>query len=157
MDLRKILAISGKPGLFTLQKEHGNRLIVKSLLTKRSQSISINRNNFSVLETVEIYTTNEEEGSMSLPEVIRSMFTLDEAGTSTPDAKKGSDEDLRAYFTKAVPDHDPDRVYISHIKKIVKWYDLLKENDLVDMEIIEPEVEEENAENAEGETKAEDA
>ena len=152
MDLRKILAVTGKPGLYKLQKENKNSLIVKSLETGRNQAISMQRNNFTVLETVEVYTTDEDD-TTSLPDVIREMFKLDEAGTSTPDIKTISEDDLRAYFQQVLENHDEERVYISHIKKIVKWYDLLKKNNMVDLEIVEPE-EEETEKEANSEEKA---
>ena len=135
MDLKKILNITGKPGLYELQKERGNGLIVKSLVNGRNQFVSMQKHGFSVLETIEVYSNDGE--AVSLPDVFRLMFKMDEAGTGTPDLKDSSDAELRSYFTEVFPTHSKSKVYTNHIKKMIKWYDLLKEHNLVDLEIPE--------------------
>jgi len=133
MDLSKILSINGKPGLYELKKERKNGIIVKSLLDDRNQFIALRNNLFSSLEGIEVYSVNLGE-TKKLPEVFQDMLRLENEGIGTPDVKQLTNDEVRAYFTQVWKDHDPEQVYISHIKKIVKWYDLLSAKNLVDLE-----------------------
>lgn len=137
MSFDKLVVITGKPGLFEIKTEKNNGVIVKSLLNGKSNFISINTHAFSLLSNISIYTQTDAE---PIAEVMKKMKEMEEAGTPLVEPSS-SKEDLRAYFTKVLPEHDESQVYPSDIKKLVKWYNLLKEKDRLDFEIPKEEAE----------------
>jgi len=82
----------------------------------------------SLLSEIAIYTLNEE---LPLKEVFSKIFDK-EKGAETSTSPKSSKDDLEAYFFSVLPDYDEDRVYPSDIKKILSWYNLLNQNQLLD-------------------------
>ena len=125
--LKGILAISGQPGLFKLVAEAKNSIIVESLLTgKRMPAYATSK--VSSLEDIAIFT---QTGEVPLKEVLRKMWE-NENGQQVD--KKDSGNDLKAYFQKVLPEYDQDRVYVSDMKKIIQWYNLLLKNDLLTLE-----------------------
>jgi hypothetical protein len=127
MELDKILAISKKPGLYKLITQSRGGFIVESLLDQKRISVSIS-SNVSLLSEIAIYTLNEE---LPLKEVFSKIFDK-EKGAETSTSPKSSKDDLEAYFFSVLPDYDEDRVYPSDIKKILSWYNLLNQNQLLD-------------------------
>ena len=125
MSLDKIIAISGKPGLYELLSQTRGGFVVKSLIDDRKQSISM-RNNVSVLNEISIYTYDEE-----IP--LRDVFIL--IAEKHKDEKilshKSSKGELESFFKEILPNFDEDRVYASDIKKVVQWYTLLQKYDLI--------------------------
>lgn len=118
--LKKILAISGKPGLYKLISQSKNMLIVESLADgKRMPSHS--RDQVVSLGDIAMYTDTEE---VPLGKVLTKMFELEKGAACSVDPKS-KPEDLRTYFAKVLPDFDRDRVHDSDIKKLIKWYNLL--------------------------------
>ncbi len=144
MSFDKLVVITGKPGLFEIKTEKNNGVIVKSLLNGKSNFISINTHAFSLLSNISIYTQTDAE---PIADVMQKMKDMDEAGTTMvePSASK---EDLRTYFTKVLPEHDATQVYPSDIKKLVKWYNLLKEKDRLNFEMPKPEETEDSADSS---------
>lgn len=135
--LKGILAISGQPGLFKVISEAKNSVIVESLLTgKRMPAYSTSK--ISALEDIAVFTQTEE---ISLKEVLKSIAKLAEEGKVFD--TKASGEELKAYFEEILPEYDRDRVYTSDMKKIISWYILLQEKDLLNFteEDEEPNVE----------------
>ena len=125
--LKGILAISGQPGLFKLVAEAKNSIIVESLLTgKRMPAYATSK--VSSMEDIAIFT---QTGEVPLKEVLRKMWK-NENGQQVD--KKDSGNDLKAYFQKVLPEYDQDRVYVSDMKKIIQWYNLLLKNDLLTLE-----------------------
>ncbi len=127
MSLDKILAISGKPGLYELKAQTRSGFVVQSLVDGKKMSVSI-RNNVSLLSEIAVYTLSEE---LPLREVFAKMQTK-ENGEKASVNPKDSKEVLEEYFFSVLPDFDEDRVYASDIKKIVQWYNLLTEKGLAD-------------------------
>jgi len=127
MELDKILAISKKPGLYKLITQSRGGFIVESLLDQKRISVSIS-SNVSLLSEIAIYTLNEE---LPLKEVFSKIFDK-EKGAETSTSPKSSKDDLEAYFFSVLPDYDEDRVYPSDIKKILNWYNLLNNHQLLD-------------------------
>lgn len=118
--IRRILSISGKPGLYRLVSQGKNMLIVESLADKRRQPIYANDKVVS-LGDISIYTT---EGDKPLAEVFESVKT--KADGKPVDIKAFSnDQAIRDYFREILPDFDDDRVYTSDIKKLLTWYNTL--------------------------------
>lgn len=126
--LKDILSISGQPGLFKLISRGNNNVIVESILTgKRFPSFSTNK--ISSLEDIAIYT---QSGEVLLNEVFKKISENEDLIKTV--TAKSSPADLKNFFTQVLPDYDEDRVYVSHIKKIISWYLLLKEKDLLNFE-----------------------
>jgi len=123
MELKEILSISKLPGLFQIKASRDNGLIVTPLGENKSKFVSSRQHMFTPLENITIYT---EDSNIELKDVFQSMKASKQA---CPD-NKAADADVRAYFTEVVPNHDQQRVYISDIKKIVKWYTQLDAHNL---------------------------
>lgn len=125
--LKKIVAISGHPGLFKVISEAKNSVIVESLLTgKRMPAYSTSK--ISSLGDIAVFTQTEE---ISLKKVFKNIAQLVEEGKSFD--PKASGDELKAYFEEILPEYDRDRVYTSDMKKMISWFILLKEKDLLDL------------------------
>ncbi|OMP30425.1 DUF5606 domain-containing protein [Mangrovimonas sp. DI 80] len=126
MGLDKILSISGKPGLFKIVTQTRSGIIAESLIDKKRISVNVH-NNISVLSEIAVYTLTEE---LPLFKVFEKIMEKEE-GKVTSVSHKDSKEALEEYFFGILPDYDEDRVYASDIKKIIQWYNLLQNNDLL--------------------------
>lgn len=126
MSLEKILAISGKPGLYELKSQTRSGFLAQSLLDGKKISVSA-RHNVSLLSEIAIYTLTEE---VPLREVFNKIATKEEGGEAIN--HKVSKDQLEEYFFNVLPDYDEERVYASDIKKVVQWYNLLHKNGMTD-------------------------
>jgi len=142
MEYNKVIAVTGLPGLYELLSSKSDGAIVRSLDDKSTRFVSSRIHNFSHLESIEIYTVRE---NVNLVDVLQAMEGSSE---KLPDDKDNAS--LKAYFTKVYPDLDFARVYSSDLKKMVKWFSVLKAND-IEIKLTEA-PEEEEAEVAEEET-----
>lgn len=134
MSLEKILAISGKPGLYRLKVQTRGGFVAESLLDGKKISVNI-QNNVTVLNDIAVYTLTEE---VPLKKVFASIKKI-ENGQQTSISHKDGNDTLEEYFFNVLPDYDEDRVYASDIKKIVQWYNLLHKHDLLDFDSEEEE------------------
>ncbi len=125
MELKDILAISGHGGLFKFISQGRNGIIVESLADKKRISASATAK-ISALEDIAIYTDVEE---VSLADVFTSIYNK-EGGNQTISHKSSSNE-LKSYFEEVLPDYDKDRVYVSDIKKVLNWYNILQSLDML--------------------------
>lgn len=120
--IKRILSVSGKPGLFKLVSQGKNMLIVEALATGKRMPVYA-RDKVISLGDISIYTT---EGDEPLAEVMQKVADKNEA--KTVDVKAfASDAALRDYFETILPAFDKDRVYTTDIKKLFSWYNLLIE------------------------------
>jgi hypothetical protein len=127
--LKGILAISGKPGLFKLITNAKNSIIVESLLDgKRMPAYATSK--ISSLEDISIYTIDDD---VKLADVFISIFEKD----VKVNPKKASSDELKKTFKEVLPDYDDERVYVSDIKKVFTWFNLLKEKGIISQESIE--------------------
>lgn len=124
--MENILAVSGLPGLYKLVDSRSNGLVVADLKEEKTRFCSVRKHQFTPLETVAIYTYAD---SVELPKIFDSIESSSE---TIPDVKQSSGSQLEAYFRSILPDFDEDRVYTSDIKKVIKWYGILKEHNLLD-------------------------
>jgi len=122
MEYSKLISISGLNGLFELVGSKTDGAIVKSLDDKTTKFVSSRVHNFSHLESIEVYTIRE---NVNLVEVFQAMGKSKEALPSDKDAAA-----VKAYFQKVYPDMDFARVYSSDMKKMVKWFGIMKANDI---------------------------
>lgn len=128
MSIQKILAISGKPGLYELKAQTRTGFVAESLLDGKRITVSM-RSNVSLLSEIAVYTYSEE---VRLAEVFKAIATKENNGTTI--SHKEEDAKLKDYFREILPEFDEDRVYTSDIKKIFNWYNLLQPKGIVSLE-----------------------
>jgi hypothetical protein len=130
MEYREIVAVTGIGGLFHLLTTKSDGAIVRNLADKTTKFISARLHNVTPIETIEVYTTGD---NVRLQEVFKKM--LEHEDTIHPvDSKTADNEAIKSYFKSILPEFDEERVYVSDMKKMLKWYILLKENDLLRFE-----------------------
>ncbi|WP_242922667.1 DUF5606 family protein [Pontibacter liquoris] len=157
IDLRQVAAISGMSGLFRIVKPTRTGVIVESLEEQPKTVVAQARHRMSLLDEISIYTT-DEEGTIALAEVFDRLHQ--KYGDSLPVSEKPDNSELKRFMEEALPEYDEDRVYVSDMKKLVSWYDIV--NKFVGFTKAEaeaaPEAAEENAPEAEeGKKKAKKA
>ena len=127
-DLTKILSISGQSGLFNHISQARAGAIVETLSDKKRSCFGMN-SRITTLADISIYT---DEGETKLKEVFLKMKEV--LGDADAPTSKSSPEELKSFFEKALPDYDRDRFYVSHMKKVVDWYNALKKYASLDFE-----------------------
>ena len=137
-DLSKILAISGQSGLFLYVSQARNGAIVEALSDKNRTSVGMT-NKITSLADISIYTYDEE---VKLQQVFLNMKEV--LGDADAPSAKSKPEELKALFEKALPDYDRDRFYVSHMKKVVEWYNALK--NYASLDFVEPDAAEQTEE-----------
>ena len=134
MEYSKLVAVTGLPGLFELINSKTDGAIVRSLTDNSTRFVSSRIHNFSHLESIEIYTVRDNVNMVAL------FNAMEKDGGKLPDEKDAAA--VKKYFEKVFPDMDFERVYASDMKKMVKWFDVLKKNN-VEIKLSEqPEAEE---------------
>lgn len=128
MNLEKILAISGKPGLYALIVQTRSGFIAESLLDGKKITVGL-KSNVSLLSEISIYTHDAEK---PLAEVMRNIAIKEDNGPTI--SHKEDNAKLIAYFKEILPDYDEERVYPSDIKKVLNWYGILQAKGLVSKE-----------------------
>jgi len=130
-DLKKILSVSGEHGLFIYLAQAKQGLIAENLESKKRMTFGPN-SRVSSLADIAIYTETEE---LPLKEVFRKMAAK-LAGASAMSSKSNTKE-IEKFFGEVVPEYDADRFYVSHMKKILEWYNCL--HDFATLEFVEEE------------------
>lgn len=119
MDLKDIVAVNGKPGLYEIKAQSKGGIIVESLIDGKKIPISVTHN-LSALNEIAIYTYEEE-----VPlRIIFKAIGEKEGGKEAINPKE-SGKVLTSYFREVLPNFDEERVYTSNIKKVLQWYNLL--------------------------------
>lgn len=124
--MKGILAVSGKSGLFKLVSSMKNGLLVESIADGKREPVYGSQKVLS-LEDISIYTSGDD---MPLGQVLDKIYAY-EKGNASIDARKASNDELRDRLSKAMPEFDRDRVYVSDIKKLFMWYNQLHEKGLL--------------------------
>ena len=122
MEYGKIIAVTGMPGLYELLSSKNDGAIVRSLDDKTTKFVSSRVHNFSHLESIEVFTVRE---NVNLADVFGAMEKSEE---KIPDGKDNAA--LKKYFENVYPDLDFERVYSSDLKKMAKWFSVLKDNNV---------------------------
>ncbi|OWP83941.1 hypothetical protein BWK59_07870 [Flavobacterium davisii] len=125
MNLERILAISGKPGLYALKMQTRTGFVVESLVDGKKVTVGM-QSNVSLLSEISVYTYSEEKPLVD----VMSTIAKKENGGEAPRLKDDKAA-LLAYFGAVLPDYDQDRVYPSDVKKILNWYNILQAKGLV--------------------------
>ena len=125
--LKDLMAISGHGGLFRFVTQGHNGIIVESIETgKRMQAFATMK--VSALEDIAIYTEDDE---VKFEEIVASIHTYEKGKEAI--SPKSSPDELKEYFAAILPEYDRDRVYVSDIKKVLNWYNLLLKYDLIEI------------------------
>lgn len=133
MNVEKILAISGKPGLYELKVQTRSGFVAESMIDGKRITVGM-RSNVSLLSEISMYTHSEEK---PLVEIMRAIAIKENEGPAI--SHKEDTSKLLEYFMQIVPDYDEDRVYPSDIKKVLNWYNMLQAKGMVSKE--EPQLE----------------
>jgi hypothetical protein len=144
MSIEKILAISGKPGLYELKLQTRTGFVAESLLDGKKVTVGL-RSNVSLLSEISVYAY---DGEVRLAAVFRAIATKEDNGPAL--SHKEDNAKLESYFREVLPNFDEDRVYASDIKKILNWYNMLQPKGFVtkDEPVAEVQAEEAPAEEA---------
>lgn len=128
MSIDKILAISGKPGLYALKIQTRTGFVAESLIDGKKMTVGL-RSNVSLLSEISVYTY---DGEVRLAEVLRNIAEKENEGPAM--SHKEDNAKLEKYFREVLPEFDEERVYASDIKKILNWYNMLQAKGLVSKE-----------------------
>lgn len=131
MDYREIVAVTGLGGLFQLLATKSDGAIVRNLADKTTKFISARLHNVTPLESIEVYTTGD---NVRLHNVFQKMK---DSTIARIDGKMADNNAVKAYFKGVFPEFDEERVYVSDMKKMLKWFEILQENDLLNFENID--------------------
>lgn len=122
MEYNNLISVSGMSGLFELLTSKSDGAIARSLESNVTQFISSRAHQFSHLESIEVYTTRD---NVFLAEVFIAMGKSKEVLPNEKDPKE-----VTAYFKKAFPNLDFERVYASDMKKMIKWFSQIQKNNI---------------------------
>ncbi|MFN5054991.1 MAG: DUF5606 domain-containing protein [Bacteroidota bacterium] len=120
MEYNKLVSITGFSGLFELLSSKTDGAIVKSLEDQSTKFVSSRIHQFSHLESIEVYTTDE---NVNLVEVFQAIKSANKGLPSEKD-----DKAIKAYFKEVYPTMDFERVYTSDMKKMIKWYNVISKH-----------------------------
>jgi hypothetical protein len=129
MDLSRVIAISGKPGLYRLVSQTRNGFVVEDLDKGKKVSIAANYN-VSLLDNVAIYGVTQE---YPLAEVFFRIYKKENGGATIDHKLSGAE--LRAYMEQVLPEYDDSRVYDSDLKKLFQWYNILQSKGLLNIDL----------------------
>lgn len=125
MKIDHILAVTGLPGLYTMVNERKGGLIIEDMATGKRRFAPARKHQFAPLDSMAIYTDDGDA------EPLKSVFTrmLEQADDNPAPAVNASKEVHFEYLADVLPTYDKDRVHASDVKKLLKWYHFLKDND----------------------------
>lgn len=132
----KVLAISGKPGLYTLVSHSQRGLVVETLDEKKRRMPIFGTDKVIALTDIAMYTDNEE---VPLRQVMANVKAFAQSQPVQIDHRNATAQQLQEFMAQALPNYDRDRVHGSDIKKLVQWYNLLVTNGVTDFEMPAPE------------------
>jgi len=127
MELKDIMAISGHSGLFKFISQGRHGIIVESLTDGKRANISAS-SKVSSLTDIAIFTN---DGEIAFKDVLKKIKEAESGGLAIN--QKSDDKELKKYFEKILPDYDRERVYTSHIQKVIAWYNQLQALNLLDI------------------------
>ena len=127
MELENYVVVSGMAGIFKMAANRSNGLIVEEMDTGKKRFASSRKHQFTPLESIAIFTITD---SVELKVIFQKMLDLIE--TTPPVSPKSSSKEIIEYFTAVLPEFDRDRVHVSDIKKVIKWFNFLNERKLLE-------------------------
>ncbi len=129
MNLKELVVVTGMSGIQRIAVNRSNGMMVEDLDTGKIRFAPSRKHQFSPLESISVYT--DDDDSIELKAVLQSM--LDKAEEHPPVSPDSKPEVLRGYFSLVLPNHDRDKVHISDIKKIIRWYHFLDDRGFLTM------------------------
>ncbi len=152
MDLKKILTVSGKPDLFEVISNTAKGIIVESIVTKKRTQVFAHQR-VNSLEDIAVYT---EDGEIPLKEVFVKIYKKENGGQAISHSADAAE--IKKYFEEFFPEYDREKVKFSAMKRILKWYNMLNENEFIDDKVEAEEKTEktDSQENSEGNEKKEE-
>ncbi len=130
MNLENLVAVSGMSGIFRIAANRNNGLIIEDLISGKKKFASARKHQFSPLESIAIFTDDGE--SVELKKVFQNM--MEQLNDNPPVSANARPEELHDYFMDVLPTYDKDKVRTGDIKKVIKWFEFLHENDLFNLE-----------------------
>ncbi len=128
MDLTKIIVVSGKSGVFKVIAQSRSGFIAESLIDGKKMPISAS-NRITTIDDIVVFTETDE---VKLREIFLKM--KDKTNAQQAVDHKSDDDQIKEFFGSVLPDYDKERVYVSDMKKMIFWYNLLQKNDMLDFE-----------------------
>ena len=129
MDYREIVAVTGMGGLYQLKATKNDGAIVRNLDDNTVKFLPARLHTVTPLESIEVYTISD---NVRLHEVFLKM--KENEGVAKPNIKTANNNDIKAYFKGIFPEFDEERVYVSDMKKMLKWFEVLQKNDMLHFE-----------------------
>lgn len=129
--LERVLAISGKPGLYLLISRGNRSLIVETLDAQKKRMPAFTADKVISLADIAMYTDAEE---VPLRQVFKTIYDRENGQKVSLDPKKATREELSAFMETALPNYDRERVYPNDMKKLIQWYNILIDNSITDFE-----------------------
>jgi hypothetical protein len=120
IDLTGIISISGQPGLYKIIAQSKNGIIVEGLQDKKRLNVYASTK-VSTLSDIGMYTTGDDK---PLEEIMTAIFEKEKGGASVD--SKADDKQIEKYFGEILPDYDKERVYVSNMRKLFSWYNILQ-------------------------------
>lgn len=127
--LKSILSISGKSGLYKLISQGKGMMVVESINAEKKRTPVYGREKVISLSDIAMYTDDAE---VPLKDVLTSLKEKENGAVASIDAKKATAEELRAFMADVLPDFDRERVYLTDIKKLISWYNILVSNEITE-------------------------
>ena len=132
IDVKNLISVSGLGGVLKIIVARKDGIIAEDVITGTKNYYPQRSHIFSPFEAISVYTTTE---AVSLEEVF--TFILEKSEATPPPSEKSDNKTLRAYFFEILPEHDTDKVHISDIKKIIKWFNFMKTHNLLNEKVDE--------------------
>lgn len=139
MRLKDLVVVTGFPGVQKMLVNRNNGMVVEDLDSGKTRFAPIRKHQFSPLETISVYVDGDDD-SVEIRTVFQSMY--DKLADTPPPSLDAKSDELRAYFATVLPEHDRDRVHISDIKKIIRWFHFLHDRGYMSMEEVADDEEE---------------
>lgn len=121
INVEKIIAVSGMPGLYKVISNGTKGIIIENILDKK-RTIVLNNSKVYSLDTIRLFVN---EGELPIQEALYKLYEHLN-GQAAPHHKTSSDDEIVSVFEKAIPNYDKERVYIHNMRKLFQWYNLLK-------------------------------
>lgn len=132
MNLRGLVSVSGKPGLFKLIAQNKSGFILETLDEQKTKlMVNVSTAKMASLEDITVFG---DAGDIKLSDIFLKM----KESKSIPDAKASDGNSLRTFFKEVAPDYDQERVYASDMKKIISWFGIIKDLPLFSEKAPEP-------------------
>jgi hypothetical protein len=120
IDLKGIIAIAGQPGLFKIVAQSKNGIIVEGLTDKKRTNVYASTK-VSTLSDISMFTTGDDK---PIEEIITAVFDKENGGPAVDN--KADDATIEKYFAEILPEYDKERVYVSNMRKLFSWYNIMQ-------------------------------